>query len=95
MFEEKFLQEVESRTRKVIREELALMKKQEEPLLTKKEVIKRLGCSYTTFNVMEAALNLPSHLIGRRSLYKESEVREAIKSSNFVKDHRRMKVTNI
>lgn len=83
MLDESTLKELESRMRNVVREEIAISKKEAEPLLTKKQIIEKLGCSYTTFRVMDAALNLPSHLVGRRPLFKESEVRESIKSSNF------------
>jgi len=95
MIDEKFLAEVEARTRKVIRQELERLKQEEEPLLTKKQIIDKLGCSYTTFKVMDATLNLPSHLVGRRPLFKESEVRDAIKSSNFTHHYNRHKVLNI
>lgn len=95
MIDEKFLAEVEARTRKVVREELLRLKKAEEPLLTIKQVIEKLGCSYSTFKVMDATLNFPSHLVGRRPMYKESEVREAIKSSNFTQHYSRHKVLNI
>jgi len=51
--------------------------------LTKKDLISRLGCSYKTFSLMERALSLPYHLVGRRPHYLESEVRERIKSSDI------------
>ncbi len=85
MFEEKFLAEIEDRTRKVAREEIAKIRQVEEPLLSKKEIAKRLGITYTTFETLRACVKIPSHLIGRRLLFKESEVRKATKTTDKFK----------
>lgn len=82
MFDPEFMNRIETVIRNVISDELAKARHKQEPLMTKKAICKKLSISFTTFEVIRKMKEVPSHAIGHRIFYKESEVREVIRDSS-------------